>query len=345
MELGNHIKALRQQRSITQETLAAALGVSAQAISKWENQATAPDIQLLPAISTYFGVTIDELFALSDETRMERIQNMLWDERDLDSAVAEREAAFLLDKGQRERSNSRVYELLANMENHMAKTHRRRAAAYAKEALAREPNSKGAHSELMEAVGIRCPDWYVASHHRIIDWYKDFLEKNPTVRPGYMWLMDALMEDGRFTEAREYCDKMARIEHTCRTPLYQGLIAWREGDRDGAMSIWEQMCRDFPDDWLTWAGMGDVMARAGRYADAVGYYEKCKQFQVKPKYVDPQEAIAQLRELVGDISGAIASLEEEIVLLAEDWDTTTGETVDSVRREIERLKEKQKAEG
>ena len=340
MELGNQIKALRQQRGVTQETLAAALGVTAQAVSKWENQAAAPDIQLLPALSAYFGVTIDELFALSDETRMERIQNMLWDERDLDPSVVEREAAFLLEKGRREPKNSRVYELLADMENHIARSHRRRAEGYAKEALAREPDSKGAHSELMEAAGVRCPDWYAASHHRVIDWYKDFLEKNPTVRPGYMWLMDALMEDRRFAEARAYCEKMAQMDHTFRTPLYRGLIAWREGDRDGAMAIWEQMCRDFPDDWLTWAGMGDVMARAGRYPEAVDYYEKCKQFQVKPKYVDPQQAIAQLKERMGDIPGAIAALEEELAVLAEDWDTTTGETADAVRREIERLRQK-----
>ena len=340
MELGNQIKALRVQRGVTQETLAAALGVSPQAVSKWENQAAAPDIQLLPAISAYFGVTIDELFALSDETRMERIQNMLWDERDLDPVVAAREAAFLLEKGRSERSNGRVYELLADMENHIARSHRRKAAGYAKEALAREPTCKGAHSELMEASGVRCPDWYAASHHRIIDWYMDFVEKHPDLRPGYMWLMDALMEDRRFAEAEAYCDKMARIEDSFRTPLYRGLIAWQEGERERAMDIWAQMCRDFPDDWLTWASMGDVMARAGRYAEAVDYYEKCKQFQVKPKYVDPQQAVAQLKELMGDISGAIAALEEELAVLAEDWDTTSGETADAVRREIERLKKK-----
>ena len=342
MELGSQIKALRAQRGVTQETLAAALGVSPQAVSKWETQAAAPDIQLLPAISTYFGVTIDELFALSDETRVERIQNMLWDERDLDPDMAEQEAAFLLEKGRREPDNARVYELLADMENHIARSHRRKAEGYAKEALARDPERKDAHSELMEAVGVRCPDWYVASHHRIIDWYRAFVEENPAVRPGYMWLMDALLEDGRFAEARVYCDKMARIDQSFRTPLYRGLIAWREGDREGAMAVWEQMCREFPGDWLTWASMGDAMARAGRYAEAVDYYEKCKQFQVKPKYVDPQEAIAQLKELMGDIPGAIAALEEELAVLAEDWDTTTGETADAVRRDIERLNRKLK---
>ena len=344
MELGNHIKTLRHQRGITQETLAAALGVSAQAVSKWENQAAAPDIQLLPAISTYFGVTIDELFALSDETRMERIQNMLWDERDLDSAVAAREAAFLLEKGEREPSNSRVYELLADMENHIARSHRRKAEGYAKEALARNPKARDAFGELREAMGIRS-EWYFSSHHLFIDWCKAFAGKHPDPKGIYIELMDALLEDGRVAEAREYCEKLAAVDHTYRTPHYQGIIAWKAGDWDGAMEIWEQMCRDFPEDWLTWASMGDVMAESGHYAEAVEYHEKSKQFLPRPRYVDPWEAIARLRELMGDIPGAIASLEEEIAVTAEDWDTTSGEMVDAVRREIERLKEKQKAEG
>ncbi len=83
MELGNQIRTLRLRRGVTQEALAQRLGVSPQAVSKWECGTT------LPAIPAYFGVTIDELFALSDETRMERIRNMLWDERVLDRAAFE----------------------------------------------------------------------------------------------------------------------------------------------------------------------------------------------------------------------------------------------------------------
>ena len=345
MELGNHIKALRQQRGVTQETLAAALGVSAQAVSKWENQAAAPDIQLLPAISTYFGVTIDELFALSDETRMERIQNMIWDEWELDRVTAEREIAFLLEKGRREPSNGRVYELLANLENHRAESRRRKAAEYAKEALTREPGLRGAHGELVRAMGGQAADWYVASHHKLIDWYKRYLEKNPTDWRGHMWLIDNLIDDRRFDEARDYCERLAKIHHTFRGTLYRGLIDWYEGNRDEAAAIWEQMCRDHPDEWLVWFSMGDILARMGEYERAVAHYQKALKVQTQPRYVDCLASISVARELMGDIPGAIASLEEEIAVLAEDWDTTTGETVDAVRREIERLKGKQKAEG
>lgn len=62
--LGERIADLRRERGITQENLAGTIGVSPQAISKWENNATMPDITLLPIIADTLGVTIDELFGI-----------------------------------------------------------------------------------------------------------------------------------------------------------------------------------------------------------------------------------------------------------------------------------------
>lgn len=60
--LGNTIAQLRRERGMTQESLAEAIGVSPQTISKWENAATCPDVLLLPVIADVFGVTVDALF-------------------------------------------------------------------------------------------------------------------------------------------------------------------------------------------------------------------------------------------------------------------------------------------
>lgn len=338
MELGNQIKTLRLQRGVTQEALAQHLNVSPQAVSKWEREAALPDVQLLPAISTYFGVTIDTLFALSDETRMERIQNMLWDERVLDPAAVERDRVFLLEKARREPDNGRPYELLADMENHLADEHRVRAAEYAKESLSREPLSKGAHDELVHAMGGKLADWCYTNHRELIRWYEAFLEKNPDCRGGYLWLLDQLIDDGRLGEARVWLARMEPVDGTFRTPLYRGLIAWAAGEHDGAMAVWEQMCRDWPENWMVWYTMGDVMVRTGQYAQAKAHYRRAFDLQPVPKFVDGLESIAQVCELEGDIPGAIAALEEEVALLADQWDTRTGETVDKVRREIARLK-------
>lgn len=62
IKLGEKIRALRKSRGVSQEVLAQALGVSFQAVSKWETATTLPDVTLIPAIASFFGVSTDELF-------------------------------------------------------------------------------------------------------------------------------------------------------------------------------------------------------------------------------------------------------------------------------------------
>lgn len=60
--IGENIAALRKKKNMTQEALAAEIGVSAQAVSKWENGTNLPDIQLLPILADIFSVSIDTLY-------------------------------------------------------------------------------------------------------------------------------------------------------------------------------------------------------------------------------------------------------------------------------------------
>ncbi len=64
MTIGERISELRKKRGLTQEQLGDAVGVSAQAVSKWENGGT-PDVTLLPILADKLGVTIDEIFGRS----------------------------------------------------------------------------------------------------------------------------------------------------------------------------------------------------------------------------------------------------------------------------------------
>lgn len=63
MTLGQRIAALRRQKDMTQEILAEALGVSPQAVSKWENDISCPDIMLLPQLAKMLDVTVDALLS------------------------------------------------------------------------------------------------------------------------------------------------------------------------------------------------------------------------------------------------------------------------------------------
>lgn len=65
--LGKRISALRRERGLKQEDLAERLGVSPQAVSKWENDQTCPDITLLPELAKLLGVTVDRLLSGESE--------------------------------------------------------------------------------------------------------------------------------------------------------------------------------------------------------------------------------------------------------------------------------------
>ena len=73
LQLGEKIRELRKKKNISQEILAQFLGVSFQAVSKWENGSAMPDVSLIPAIASFFGVSIDDLF---DYNRLEAERNV-----------------------------------------------------------------------------------------------------------------------------------------------------------------------------------------------------------------------------------------------------------------------------
>ena len=68
MTIGKRIAALRKEKGMTQEELSQKMEVSAQAVSKWENDQTCPDITSLPKLAKILGVTVDELLSGKEET-------------------------------------------------------------------------------------------------------------------------------------------------------------------------------------------------------------------------------------------------------------------------------------
>ena len=67
INLGEKIKELRKRDGRKQEDLANALGVTAQAVSRWEANGGYPDMGMIPAIANYFHITIDELFGYNND--------------------------------------------------------------------------------------------------------------------------------------------------------------------------------------------------------------------------------------------------------------------------------------
>ena len=76
VKIGNKIRELRHRYGCKQEDLANALGVTCQAVSRWEASGGYPDMEMIPAIANYFNVSIDELFGYSKD-REDKLKTIL----------------------------------------------------------------------------------------------------------------------------------------------------------------------------------------------------------------------------------------------------------------------------
>ena len=79
IRLGEKIKTLRKQKNMSQEVLAQVLGVTFQAVSKWETGAAMPDVSMIPAIARFFEVSTDELFDFNLIEQEEQVMELCGD--------------------------------------------------------------------------------------------------------------------------------------------------------------------------------------------------------------------------------------------------------------------------
>ena len=339
IEIGAKIKQLRLSCGMTQEQLGTELSVSAQAVSKWESGTTMPDIQLLPEISVLFGVSIDELFSMSDESKMDRIENMIDNMHFIPEKVFSDSEKFLKEKLSDEKTKAKATLVLGELYSKRIEEYRELASELGKNALLLNPDEKRAHNVIFDADNGPYSDYNATNHVKTIDFYKDFLEKHPENPRTYLWLMDLLLADGRTEEAAEYLWKMDKIEHSFRTDLYLGLIAKEECNLPKALEHWEHMTKEF-DYWLSWSCKGDLFARLCRFDEAIKFYGHALEIQEPPRYMDIPESMSCVAEAIGNYEKAIEYRKKAIEICESDWHITEGEWVDYHKREIERLSEK-----
>lgn len=336
--MGRQIRAARLRSNLTQEKLAETLGVTAQAVSKWENGVGYPDIALLPELSAALGVTLDELFETTMQTHLRRIERMMENEPVLSREDFDYAERCLKEGCLDTATRGECLSLLAQLHNHVASHHHSMAEDYAKQALAVDPEKKSNHSALNIASEGWVPDWCCMNHREMIDYYKDFVRAHADYAPGYLWLMDNLIPDGRLDEAREALEQMARVRNDYRVLMYRGLIEKQGGDHAAAWRCWNEMVESDPENWFTWSCRGDCYAREARYDEAIADFRRAAELNTTQRYTDNYDSIAQLCLLKGDRAGAAEAFEKVVEILREDWDVQEGETITGYLKNIEELR-------
>lgn len=91
VKIGSIIKKLRAEKNITQDNLATAIGVTPQAISRWESEGGYPDIELLPALADFFSVGIDQLLGYKLSEREQELADIKKEMKHLDEVGTHQE--------------------------------------------------------------------------------------------------------------------------------------------------------------------------------------------------------------------------------------------------------------
>ena len=343
MELSVRIKQLRYKAKLTQEQLAERLGISAQSVSKWETGVSMPDITLLPPLAETFGVTIDDLFDLTAEQRMNRIENRLDVEDDLPQDVFRAYEEFLNTQLAAEMSKNRAAELMAYLYWHRMNAAAQKVSRYAREAIRRAPGEKKCQWMLGQAERHAVWDWNIANHNTAIDFYRGIVEENPDVRQPYQYLIDNLIADHRADEAERYLDRLCALKDTnpvlCK--VYRAYIALARFDEKTADQIMEALVRENPDHAGYLFEAAQYRAMKCDYGKAIEYYEQSfEKDPDRPRFIDALQGIADIYEIMGDYRKAAETCDRIIGLLKTEWNMTEEVELKEIMKRKERLLEK-----
>lgn len=325
MELGKKIRQLRIKAGLTQEQLGEKLGIGAQAVSKWENAVAMPDIATLPPLAEVFGVSIDDLFDVTTEQRLNRIENRMDGEEELPADVFREFEHFLQAELDDEKYRKRATELLAYLYWHRSNAEARKASRYAKEAIRRAPNEKGCQWILNKTERYAVWDWNMANHAKAVDFYRGLVAAEPQSPRPYMYLLDNLIADRRADEAERWLARYSALEgsNPVMKQVYKAYIALARFDEAAGDRIMEELLSQQPGNHDVLFETAQYYAAKADYKKAIDIYERAfAEDPQRPRYRDALMGIADIYEIMGDYENAAKTHGRIVDLLEKEWGLT-----------------------
>ena len=328
LKIGTQIKKLRLARGMTQEAVAEYVGVSYQAVSKWETGVTLPDIALLPALATLFGVRIDGLFCVDRTDELARIDSILYREKLTEESFSYAKSILESMLGEKEddaEALKRYAELLLKRINGDMLTARRMV----EQALQLVPKDEEAFSLYRRL----CP----GGREAVQSGNDTFLRVCRLYENGEMqrrMLIEAMLSMGYFSDAK---DLISRIETPCMREIFRGELALAAGERETAAAIWRAIPAD---DSKGQYEAGERLKALGDYERAVLCYRNAFAAQESPRDLSALYSLAFLLIKLERYGEAAEVWQQILTVLEKDHGISEGETVEWARRELRSAEER-----
>lgn len=332
MNIGKEIKRLRTFRAISQSELAEVLNVTAQAVSKWESGTSHPDINQLPAIASYFGITIDELFAYPTDLEYERINQAIENGELLSNEFFMYSESFLLEEIKKNPENYKALSMLGDLYHFEACRLNDKAVHYAMDALSLKPDNKFDLCTLNNALNGYINDWNIGCHLKLIDKLYKMVNENKENSRTKQFLLDNLIADGRFEEANQILEESPALELNL---FYRVMIEEKQKGFDTVKDLYKKLAEQYRNNWKILMEVANRFAFNWEYEEAIRIYERCFEIAPKPRYTDMLACIAYLNKYLGNNKAAFDAYQRELILLKEEWGITKGEQVNQIKKNME----------
>ena len=315
VNLGRVNKRVRTEQGVTQDALAEYLGISYQAVSKWETGTTLPDITLLPKLAVFFGVRIDELFSVNHEDELERIDTMLEKETmtDQNYAYAKRILDGILRENPKDVSAMKRYAKV-----YLAKTNTEllTAGKMLEQAMELAPLDEEVYFLYR---GVRGGGEY--KQHSDNDWFirvcEPYARKYPQNINLHRMLLEAMISKKYFDRAEELLTAVQfKGEHKYMREVFLGDIALAKGDEAKAKEIWNLIPKT---DWLGQYEAGERFNRLNEYDRAIECFNNAYEVQTSPRKMDMMYSLAFLYKKLGRFAEAKKEWELIIEGLVSDY--------------------------
>lgn len=333
MDIGNAIKKLRMDSKVTQEEVAEYLGISFQAVSKWETGTTMPDITLLPEIAAFFGVRIDDLFSVDHEDELKRIehilayeglseQSYLYAKRSLDASL------------QDDPDNVSALKLYAQLHLKKANDDLLEAGRMLENAMK--------HSPLDEEIfglyrAVRGGGVYKA--HSDDDWFirvcEPYAERFPHNTRLIVMLIEAMIRMRYFERAEKYISQLQLdSSNEYLRQIYRGDLELARGNIERAKTIWNTVSAD---DSVGQYEVGERFNRINEYEQAIRCFINAFHAAKPPRYLDAVYSLAFLYTKLERKAEAIEAWRLILDTLESDYHDYDSEDVKWAHREISKL--------